>query len=412
VPGAVTLTAQSGASRVSLSWPAVGGAQSYAVSRGAAPNAETALTSVIGGTSYVDTAVTNGTAYYYKVAAVNANGAGVASNEASATPTAASSSPFGGVPAPIPGIVEAENFDEGGASIAYFDATPGNRGGAYRQTDVDIEATADVGGGYNVGWTRAGEWLQYTVNVAATGQYDVVLRLASSGSGGVLHLEVDGVNATGAIGVPNAGGWQAWSSVTVRQLALRAGTRRLRLVFDAVGSTGGVANVNRLQWTPSGGSTPYGGVAAVLPGTIEAENFDEGGASVAYYDATPGNRGGAYRQTDVDIETTADVGGGYDVGWTRAGEWLQYTADVSATGTFALELRVASPSTGGTLRVEVDGADVTGPIVAPNTGGWQAWQTIRVNGIVLQGGRRRIRLVFVAAGSNGIANVNFLRFVN
>jgi hypothetical protein len=84
---------------------------------------------------------------------------------------------------------------------------------------------------------------------------------------------------------------------------------------------------------------------------------------------------------------------------------------VSATGTYALELRVASASTGGTLRVDVDGVDVTGTLVAPNTGAWQAWGTIRKDGIVLQAGQHRIRLVFVGAGTNGIANVNFLRFV-
>jgi len=47
----------------------------------------------------------------------------------------------------------------------------------------------------------------------------------------------------------------------------------------------------------------------------------------------------------------------------------------------------------------------------PNTGGWQSWQTIRTSGIALQAGRRRIRLVFVAAGTNGITNVNFFSIV-
>jgi hypothetical protein len=326
-------------------------------------------------------------------------------------PAAPAASPFGGTPRPIPGIVEAEGFDEGGEGLAYHDTTPGNKGASFRNTDVDIERTADAGGGYDVGWTRPGEWLQYTVNVTADGQYDLLLRLASTGSGGVLHLDVDGVNATGSVQVPNTGSWQAWRTVTVRQVPLIAGTRRLRLSFDTAGSTGGVANVNRLELTRSTGATPYGGTAVMLPGTIEAENFDEGGAGVGYFDTTPGNRGGAYRQTDVDIEGTTDIGGGWDVGWTRAGEWLEYTADVSATGTYALELRVASASTGATLGVEVDGVDVTGTLVVPNTGGWQAWQTIRQDGIVLQAGRRHIRLVFVAAGTNGIANVNFLRIV-
>jgi hypothetical protein len=128
-------------------------------------------------------------------------------------------------------------------------------------------------------------------------------------------------------------------------------------------------------------------------------------------DTTAGNRGGAYRQTDVDIEPTTDAGGGFDVGWTRPGEWLQYTANVTADAAYAVELRVASMGGGGAVRVEVDGTDVTGPLAIPNTGGWQTWTTIRKAGITLQSGTHRLRVVFVAAGSNGIANLNFLRVV-
>jgi hypothetical protein len=197
--------------------------------------------------------------------------------------------------------------------------------------------------------------------------------------------------------------------VTVPHLSLAAGIHTLRLVFDTNGSTGGVANVNRIELSRSGGSTAFGGTATVLPGTIEAENFDEGGASVAYVDTTAGNRGGAYRQTDVDIEATTDAGGGFDVAWTRAGEWLMYTANVSASGTYALDLRVASVGGGGIVRIDVDGTDVTGPLTIPNTGGWQTWTTLRKSGVALTSGVHRIRLVFVAAGTDGIANVNFLR---
>jgi hypothetical protein len=319
--------------------------------------------------------------------------------------------PFGGAPAAIPGVVQAEHFDDGGEGVAYHDTTSGNKGGSFRSTDVDIEVTTDAGGGYDVGWTRPGEWLQYTVNVGATGPHDLMLRLASTGSGGALHVEVDGANVTGTVPVPNTGGWQSWTTVAVAQVPLTAGLHALRLAFDVNGSTGGVANVNRVELWRSIASTPYGGTPVMLPGTIQAENFDEGGPGVAYVDATAGNRGGAYRQTDVDIEATTDAGGGYDVGWTRPGEWLQYSVDASAAATYALELRVASSSTGGTLRVEIDDVDVTGTLTVPNTGGWQAWQTMRVNGITLPAGRHAVRLVFVANGSNGIANVNFLRFV-
>src|SRR5262245_54000433 len=66
-------------------------------------------------------------------------------------------------------------------------------------------------------------------------------------------------------------------------------------------------------------STPYSGTAANLPGTIEIENFDEGGPGVAYGDATPVNEGGSFRDTDVDLEPAS--GGGFNLGWTAPLEW-------------------------------------------------------------------------------------------
>src|SRR5207244_4518670 len=38
----------------------------------------------------------------------------------------------------------------------------------------------------------------------------------------------------------------------------------------------------------SPGLQPFGGVAAAIPGTLEAENFDLGGPNLAYSDTTPG----------------------------------------------------------------------------------------------------------------------------
>jgi len=58
--------------------------------------------------------------------------------------------------------VQSEAFDTG-ASPSYYDTTHGNAGGAYRSTNVDISSTTDTGGGCMLGWTSAGEWLNYTV---------------------------------------------------------------------------------------------------------------------------------------------------------------------------------------------------------------------------------------------------------
>jgi hypothetical protein len=96
---------------------------------------------------------------------------------------------------------------------------------------------------------------------------------------------------------------------------------RLLIVGGVNGQKRGIrGNGQQITLTRSyiANSTPYGGTATALPGTIQAENFDDGSAGRGYADATAGNAGGKYRATDVDIESTSDGGSGYDVGWFRA----------------------------------------------------------------------------------------------
>jgi phosphatidylserine/phosphatidylglycerophosphate/cardiolipin synthase-like enzyme len=159
------------------------------------------------------------------------------------------------------------------------------------------------------------------------------------------------------------------------------------------------------------GSRPYGGTPAAVPGTFQAENFDEGGQSVAYYDTSAGNTGGGCRATDVDVQATTDAGGGCYVGWTRAGEWLKYTVNVVTPGTYVLEARIANKGT-ATMHVEIDGVNRTGSITVPDTGAWTAYQTIRTGGISLTGGQHVVRVVFDTVGSGGASgNFNWFRFV-
>ncbi|PWU13190.1 MAG: hypothetical protein C5B50_19715 [Verrucomicrobia bacterium] len=136
-----------------------------------------------------------------------------------------------------------------------------------------------------------------------------------------------------------------------------------------------------------------------VPGRIEAENYDTGGPGVSYYDTTPGNSGGAYRNDDVDIEPTTDVGGGYDVGWIAAGEWLNYTVNVQQTAVYQFDFRVAALSSTGAIQASLDGLPLCG-IQTPQTGGWQNWQTVSVSNIALRAGQRLLRLDFTTGGYN------------
>jgi phosphatidylserine/phosphatidylglycerophosphate/cardiolipin synthase-like enzyme len=331
------------------------------------------------------------------------------------------SGPFTGTPVALPGTIQAEDFDNGGLGVAYHDTTSGNNGAQYRATDVDIEATTDTGGGFNIGWMAAGEWLKYSVDVTAAGTHTLEFRVASTSGGATFHLEVGGVDKTGPLTIPATGAWQAWTAVTKTGVSLAAGTQVWRLVIDSAGPTGSVGNLNYIRVLPGSGdpppppppppsSTPFGGTAVGLPGTIQLENFDEGGSGVAYFDTTAGNLGGQYRSTDVDIEVTSDTGGGYNLAWVKPGEWLKYTVNVSAAGTYNLEFRVAASANGGTFHLEIGGVDKTGPMTVPNTGGNQAWTTLMRSGVTLAAGPQVWRLVIDSAGTK-VGNFNHIRVV-
>ena len=91
-PGGLTATAGNG--QVSLSWKASSGATSYDLLRGTSSGGETLVDSGLTGTSFADTGLSNGTTYYYEVAAVGNSGiVSYNSTEASATPQASSVPP-------------------------------------------------------------------------------------------------------------------------------------------------------------------------------------------------------------------------------------------------------------------------------------------------------------------------------
>lgn len=145
-----------------------------------------------------------------------------------------SRSPYKGVAHPIPGRIEAEEYDLGGEGVGFHEANSnGNEGGAtLRNDDVDIEVTKDTDGAYNLGYVLQGEWLEYTVNVQYSGVYNLDVRVAADGAGKTFHIEMDGVNVSGPITVPNTGGWQIWQTAEVQGVNLTAGEHIMRIAFD------------------------------------------------------------------------------------------------------------------------------------------------------------------------------------
>lgn len=194
----------------------------------------------------------------------NLNGNYVADFTASTQPVG---TPYSGSPVTLPGIVSTENFDNGGEGVAYYDTDAGNNGGQYRDTNVDI--VGDGQGGYKIGWVRAGEWLNYSVNVTTAGLYNLAVPVGSPGAGGTFHIEMDGANITGTMSVPDTGWWGTYQIVTKTNVSLAAGAHNLRLVMDTNGAHGYVGDIDYLSFTPAG-VQPEGApfVIGMQPGTL------------------------------------------------------------------------------------------------------------------------------------------------
>lgn len=173
-------------------------------------------------------------------------------------------------------------------------------------------------------------------------------------------------------------------------------------------SSGFTASVSNNSWdgatTPGG---PYGGTPAAVPGTVQAENYDTGGQGVAYNVGSINGNGTAYRSDGVDLETTSDTGGGYNLGWTSGGQWFRYTVNATSAGTYTLNLRVAAPSavTGALHLSNASGTNLSGAINIPATGGWQTWTTITAS-VTLPAGQQ----VLTLNQDNGGWNLNSLTF--
>ncbi len=144
----------------------------------------------------------------------------------SLTPINVPLEPYDGVIA-LPGKLEVENYDKAGQGFSYNDNNSDNKGGAYREDGVDIEKAGD---NFVVGYTEAGEWLKYTVDVAADGDYKVTANIATSADTKGFDLYLDDEKLTDEYTIAATGeGWSDYKVVDVGVVKLTAGKHTLKL---------------------------------------------------------------------------------------------------------------------------------------------------------------------------------------
>lgn len=237
---------------------------------------------------------------------------------------------------------------------------------------VQTETTTDTGGGLNVGYIDASDWLDFSnssVNIPKTGTYKISYRVASESGGGSFTLNEAGKGTVyDTISAPYTGGWQNWTTVE-RIVTLPAGVHK----FGITAITGGF-NINWFKVEQ---------ISTTLPFTIEAEGYSA--------------------MSGIQTEATTDTGGGLNVGYIDTGDWLTYsdtTVTVAATGTYTITYRVASSSGGGSFSLnDIDNTTPLDVVSVPSTGSWQNWVDVKHN-ITLTAGTHTFKINTITGGFN------------
>jgi len=229
------LTAFASTGSVSLSWqPANAGETWYAVSRSLTPGGPyTLLSGTVTGRSFVDTGVTNGTTYYYTVAAANVQGTGPATTEVSATPVPPTS---------------------------YYVDPSGNDANAGTSTAAPWKSIAKVNGttfmpGDQILFKRGGTWVG-TLSPKGSGSIVAQITLGSYGTGAKPLIDGAGAGSVIALGgqsywtidgfevISTASGGGGRSGIRISGGSDGSTIRRLRILNNDVHDILATPNVN------------------------------------------------------------------------------------------------------------------------------------------------------------------------
>ncbi|OHX63939.1 Ig-like domain-containing protein [Flammeovirga pacifica] len=171
-------------------------------------------------------------------------------------------------------------------------------------------------------------------------------------------------------------------------------------------------DVSNIITVVAGLQVPFNNEVNVIPGTIDAGNFDEFeggvGQGITYFDASVYNEGN-YRK-DEYIDNVADETEGATVGWTSAGEWMEYTIDVETAGLYNFTYRYASANAngGGPFYLSLDDEKISEDIEAGSTGDWGTWASATVNDIAFTQGQHVLRVSFLG-GEFNLGRMSFER---
>jgi endoglucanase len=263
--------------------------------------------------------------------------------------------------------------------------------------------------------------------VPANGYYNISYRVASLNGGGILQLNNGQGASVGSVNIGATGGWQNWTTVT-HKVYLYAGKQTLKLTVLAGGF-----NINWFAGNAVVASSAPSSVASSSASSVKSSVASSATTSSASSVATSSSVASSSAPTSslsssssstysvtiqaenwevmsgVQTEATSDIGGGLNVGWFDAGDWISYggakSVNIPVSGTYSVEFRVASQNNYANFDFERNGGtQVYGNVVVPNTGGYQNWVTVKTT-VSLSAGTQG----FGVAVKSGGFNLNWIR---
>lgn len=183
-----------------------------------------------------------------------------------------------------------------------------------------------------------------------------------------------------------------------------------------------------------------------VPGRVLCAYYDLGGEGIAYHDTDPQNHGsGELNPADGNYLNEFRMHEGVDtsytkfdrpptpiddnpfnkvvppanllyVGWTEPGEWFNITVDAASAGTYGADFFYTS-NRGGTISVDVNGNDATGPLQVPTTYdpadpvAWRQWHhwnlASQLFKVALRKGRNVLTVHILTGGNMNLAYFDF-----
>ena len=131
----------------------------------------------------------------------------------------------------------------------------------------------------------------------------------------------------------------------------------------------------------NGKREPYSGTPIVIPGVIQAENFDKGGEGLTFHDSDNTREGDTEYRKDGEGVDFVKGNGGTAIGYTAEKEWLEYSIDVQEAGTYQYVATVSSGTSGSgfSIGIQKNGGMITlAKVSVPQTGNnnWDTYKTV------------------------------------